>query len=759
MKYRSNITVASNIYVRTNDDVRLDENFVHNCRSGVALRKLDESLYGSWKSISLTEVQRREIEEDKGCMKALDGQMTHGPVRRGNTIVWECRCEYEQCEDFKSCMPNPIVREYSDLPSDEALRNDETLRYEWLDSIEKIFEMPEMAEIEGEAERETIPIEYSEAHFAVSGEYVRLEEPDAIIRAGVNSHILVNAGPGTGKTYTVVERLAHIIDSGSFDLSQVLVLCYTNAARDVILQRLDAKGMSAEVRQLVICTLDSLAWNNLSQKTDDDLFGLGYDGCIQRFNAEFDAEEWSDFEYVIVDELQDLVNERARMTLNILAALKCGYLLLGDKCQAIYDYDCAGADKVNSVGFYERLESLLPQDAVKYELIGNRRQSDELSRRSDNLREALLTFGIPEANEFFKHEIEKMSGKPFKTDNFEGLSAIGTTAILTRSNGEAEWISAKLHKKNIPHALLRSVNPRVSLHRWVADMFWDYREPRISRDDYIERHIVRTGGDERSALDSYNGILSTLAGNTGADFFDVQRLAGALRYGQDISPFMLNLPPSSLTVSTIHKAKGREFDHVYLLGGFSPASDNTEEARVWYVGATRPRNGLDCLKHGRWALRRPPTARWILQGVSRWSRAAFCSRIVVGLPGDTECRGFILGSLSEAVRRQAYIANHIKVNDPVELRLIDGVYGIFHDNNRIGELSDAARSSFLTSIKRFFKWSDIPPRLTDIYIGNIITVVPQTFPSEADAMFKESNFWLGVELTGFAKAEWHKGEK
>lgn len=754
MEYRSNITIASNIFNRVNNDIKQDPDFIHNCRGNVALRALEGHLFGSNVGVKLTKAQEKELKQGRRCSQAKDGQVTHGAIKKGNDLVFGCRCEYVDCHYFIQCMPNPIVRVRDDLWDTELSVNSQTLEYDRLGAVEKIIAPLENSF--SEAEEETIPTPFFQMPTVRSSEYKTIENHEAIILADLDTHILVNAGPGTGKTYSVIERLTHIIHSGKADLSQMLVLCYTKTARDVILQRLTERGLGAEARQMVICTFDSLAWSNLEQKTDTDLFSLGFNGCIALFNSLFEADEWTEFEYVIIDELQDLVNERAKMTLNILSAVQCGYLLLGDKCQAIYDYDCDGIEKLDSEMFYECLNALLPPDAIKYELLGNHRQSSELARHSNELRQVLLEFGVSDVNEYFEAEIQSAGSKTLTLDDFLEIPQNETRAILTRKNGEAEWISSLLHRKNIPHSLLRSVTPRVSLHRWIADLFWDYREPRISRCDFIERYIVRINEDQQTAERAFNAIISSLSagGCENAEYFELEELAETLKRRQDLSAILLNESYESLTVSTIHKAKGREFDHVYLLSGFSLNSENTEEARIWYVGATRPKMSLTPVKPFNLFVSKPtPMNRRMITGMKYG--CTYCRNIVVGLPDDVDPVGFISGDLTQALKTQQYIATQVQVNDNVEFVRDRDTYSIFHKKTLIGRLNPAVSDDFWAAIRMTGNKNNIPPRLLDVYVNHIVTVVPFYFPSGVDVMFKESKFWLGVELTGFAKADWH----
>lgn len=74
------------------------------------------------------------------------------------------------------------------------------------------------------------------------------EQREAVLHEG--SHLLIVAGPGTGKTLTLTHRIAHLVQSGKADPSQVLALTFTNkAAREMGGRtRLLLGDMSARVR-------------------------------------------------------------------------------------------------------------------------------------------------------------------------------------------------------------------------------------------------------------------------------------------------------------------------------------------------------------------------------------------------------------------------------------------------------------------------------------------------------------------------------
>jgi superfamily I DNA/RNA helicase len=460
--------------------------------------------------------------------------------------------------------------------------------------------------------------------FAAQDQYETLDDPSRIIESDIAAKILVNAAPGSGKTHTVIRRLEYIIrNQMAGDFSGVLVLTYTNAAKNEIQSRLKLGvpdgSLPNHAGNMDVCTFDSLATSYLAAIGVP--FGhLDYDERIRLFNDKFADDNFSNFEYVIVDELQDLVNERAEMVLNILGALKGGYLLLGDKCQAIYDYDCHDGDSVDSAEFYKRLDELFPPDILKYELSGNQRQTDRLAAMSNNLRRALLCFEPRLANELIADELKQIQAVN-SVDMFDFSDISKRTAILCRNNGEAEYVSHLFHKKHVKHTLLRSVAQTATLRRFIADCLWDYHaDSRMTRKEFVGRFRARITDDDETANNMFDALSEAAYGDT-RQAVEMEKLARTLcDPAAKLPDSLLNDIETMLTVSTVHKAKGREFDAVYLLDSdFSPDDGSTEEARVWYVGCTRAKAELYRLSGKNLYLKRSSNY------IQRWTRQKFHS--------------------------------------------------------------------------------------------------------------------------------------
>lgn len=77
------------------------------------------------------------------------------------------------------------------------------------------------------------------------------------------------------------------------------------------------------------------------------------------------------------------------------------------------------------------------------------------------------------------------------------------------------------------------------------------------------------------------------------DEYGIERLSSQLEDGAAVKP-----GDADITISTIHKAKGREWDHVTVIGDFLkkegiPVVTNAEQNRLLYVAVTRARASLD----------------------------------------------------------------------------------------------------------------------------------------------------------------------
>ncbi len=758
--YKSNIDQKSNIYIRheksfseKEDLPEKDAAFVARVIDGEALTLLQKHAGYNMTELTLTELQK-QILSKKDCGKNATGELTHGVALVNGKIEYQCRCENEKCPDFSKCKPFIPKRDLDYLGEDEP--SDKPLSSLGIDDKTDIFREPDSDLTEDTDVFSDEEIEAMENLRSDDGEFERLSGDDSrvkIIEAELNMKIVVNAAPGAGKTYTASERILFAAKKGA----KILAACRTDSAYEEIKARLIAS--KADLSGVTLGTFDILATKFLSDvgMTADELHEIPYTQRVELFNEKFEAARFADFDVLVIDELHYLTNERATAAVNILKASKGGYLLLADKERAALSYGSQSGCSVNCVDLYREIRAALSKDVKKYLLEGNRRQSENLEKMTEMLREALLAkstkSGKTESSESASvSEIcrKQLSELP-KTSAVEDLKIdekSGTAAILCRRSGDAEYVSWLLHKNKIPHTLIRENEQGISIGRYLADILWDHRESAIKREMFVKRYTARCENDPEHASAYFNALCEYIGGNK--DVLDCAALADKILLGGEIPSAILNARNNMLTVSTIGKAQGSEFDKVYLLGG--DVAEN--EGKALYFAETLPKSELGILSQsGRNTFRRNKNDRWIRTVRETYKAQAECVGFATGNADDVDEFSFVGGDIAEAVRRQAYISMNVKCGDEITLKLNGALYDIIHKNNVIGRMSASYSENLLDEFGGRRYLSDLPKTISQLFVTNVITFVSYKDSEDVPPEFRKKKFWLGVEISGFGTVE------
>lgn len=761
----SNINIVSNIYIRTNQALQTDVEFLKQVRGYKALSKIAPK--GSANVDNLTELQRSELDNTTPCIAVnnLLQEQCFGRVNSSEGIVCGCRCENLNCSHYDGCMAlansKKIVRGIPVKPdtSDDTQSSAEPLTYEYLGLTEESIVNNEIFNEKQAPQEEIVYKTFEESN----EDYTEIDDQKIIIESPFEEKILVNAGPGTGKTYTAIKRLEYVISKNWIkDYSNVAVLCYTKSAEKVIKTRINeqviAGRLPIEVNQIYICTVDSFATSYLRYIGDKDFQKMDYEQRIEHFNSTCKKKELDVFEYVIVDELQDFVNHRALMISTIIDAISCGCLLLGDKCQAIYDYSTKKGTNfsVTSVEFYNLVYNILPKDAKKYELTKNYRQENELSAISLKIRKALLKEDVQEVKQVIEKELAPFNLEPSTIAKFKPVIVKGRkTAILCRSNGEVELISCALHKAKIMHYTITS-NKKHYFKSEIALILWDYCENEITKDKFIARYLDRICYNECDALMLFQMLQEFSQTNTtNQDFIKKDDLWHALQSDNEPPEKLISTIEDAVVVTTVHRAKGSEFDDVYLIK--SNLSNKLEEARIMYVATTRAKENLKIVEITNIPFFKKANNR----NYDTSKRYNEVDVVHISIYDDINPESMLFGNFYDVVALQQYLLDKVKINDKVDLILKGNNYMIYHVKgtikNReqdvcIGVISNTAMRQLKNTI------NGLPPRISDVFISNIVTI-PQNITSKTvPVQFKESKFSLGVQLSGYAKFDWSYGD-
>lgn len=563
----------------------------------------------------------------------------------------------------------------------------------------------------------------------------------AVVEVPAAMRQIVIAGPGSGKTEVVSSLIENLVDEEDVDQSDgLLVISFSNVA----VQTVDRRLRDRDIGVINIQTMDSLANDLLGDLATDDYEHLGFDRRIAMATKLLSDEGWdrvSDLDHLIVDEVQDVVGVRADFLLEIIECLdaEAGFTLLGDPAQGIYDFQLRPVGKssatlsaTTSSDLLDRAEEL--GGARVRHLDGQYRALTRDASKAANLRAAVLPDGDPFELDEFHDEIVPLG-------TLEDLVAVsanwaGSTALLTATNGQALLVASALRRLGQQVQVKRSAHQRV-LARWIADLLGDVQTAGVSLRDF--ESLATTQGTSLDAKVLWRAARSVV-GSRGTEL-DLNRLARRIRAPRPLGPELLDDPSPQFVVSTVHRAKGLEFDNVILIDfprrpWLEDDPDAGEQMRTRFVALTRARSRIarvtgpdDRFVH---RFERPGTddGRWYRGGRQKWMTLSLEIRV-----DDLEpC-----APLSDDARK--HLTNSVHPGDPLSLGLnperstmTRPVYDVLHDGVVIARTTTdfgvdlAARTGTLERKRR--SW----PKLEGAQVESIATVVtdqPTTTPGEA----------------------------
>jgi len=612
-----------------------------------------------------------------------------------------------------------------------------------------------------------------------------LVRPDAtqarIIEAAPTARQLVLAGPGTGKTFVLIERLKHLVATG-IPGGTIVVLSYTRAAVREIRERLradvTAKLAHPDVRLAHIRTFDSMASVLLraaggdleSTSTYDDRIELftdtvrnGKDGVAHRLRGYFQRVG-----HLIVDEIQDLVGVRARMVMALLNCCPYGFTLLGDPNQAIYDYQTEEQGHPTSREFLAWLgEQRWNPELSEVRLERNYRQDASLQRLSARLVAVVASNddnddgrrAFDAALELVKElPLVDVPGSRRKTRSPDTASLFGErSCILCRTNGEVLDVMAVLARNGIPFHYQAGAEER-ALPAWIGRVLGGYTSPTIDEETFIQTFAEKVGDVYDISGSTAWEVLKRVEQGDG-NFIRLERLKQNLLWAFPDELCAHEQARTGVCVSTIHKAKGREFEHVHLLvsNGVHPEASFHEEARVVYVAVTRARAAVDRLKHTQGIILKQEQGAGKEDG-GRWLALRYGKVYAyeIGQPGDIDSLGpvnlYLFSDGQTVSETQEYIWQEVNVGDPVLVTKYQRgwhvFYRILHKDQAgkwhlLGQMSQAFRASVYAQLGRH------PWRFKYTYVVAKTTEVCQGWPEgRYDQRYLKSGLWMNIRLRG-----------
>ncbi len=824
----STVSFKSNLYEVKSDFIVNDRVFLSHIHDPFGLTFMKN------RGIRFTKVQDVQYFNASGhCSYAFKDDYPWGTVIDQNGNAHQvCRCLNTECGHFKRCRPDfdvselevkaqnvsfvekiKAVRTAVEVPLEvpEEVAPEETAKV----AAEVLYEEPEQrvekvvaeepaienllfekATPEEEkqpatelvVERKTDSQDIPEATF----ESFSVENQETIIRLSPDERTIVNAGPGTGKTWTLIEKLKYMLNDQDVSPENILVLCFSRAAVEVIRDRLKAAAEKDELPMnwhvVDIRTFDSfatylLAWakENIPEQLPEKyaLECHSYDDRISEATNLLQKQEdlLAGYQHIIVDEVQDLVGVRAQLVMALLNALpeECGFTLLGDSCQGIYDY-LSDADKtiMSSAEFYHAVFDKFRQ-ANYFSLEKNHRQNGVFGELAVPYRNAILTGSSQDQSRVAENLLQKIRTadidlKHFSISDAERYTRNGTLGILTRTNGQALQISSWLRTEGVPHQLQKP-NSSMDLASWIYDVFSNADTDVLDYSEFAEI-FEKLYSSQTDPAPYWDALISTQQDASKNHYEICDLLHGLIRNIRN--PLLFENPIKQrpkITVSNIHRAKGREFDTVLMLsdllkGVTDETQDNRLEHKVCYVALTRPKKNIEQVELS-------PQYINVEKGLSRrcskvkpgiGNRKGYITHIEVGLQNDLNQRSFAENAVTqELLSRELKPGTRLKFFICPESAGGEIVYRIATEDNEqltLGFTGFGFMTGIESVLQRVWKTSkaiDIKwfPRIwTDIYVDDFTTCLSTSKTGISGAKrFGDMYVWKGISVSGFARIE------
>ncbi len=396
-----------------------------------------------------------------------------------------------------------------------------------------------------------------------------------------SKYIVVAAGPGSGKTRVLVHKLASLLVLEDVKHEQLLMLTFSRAAATEFKKRLiDLVGNAAHY--VDIKTFHSYSFDLIGKQGNlDEAKDVVRRAAEMIENSEVEQPKIAK-SVLVIDEAQDMGADDFLLVQALMHQNEeMRVIAVGDDDQNIFAF--RGSDS-------KYMQSLVSEEGAKlYEMTDNYRSSRAVVDCANRYVQR-----IP--GRIKRTLIQSATGKKGKVKTVKSfldaeIKVQGSTAILTRTNEETMQVAYEIEQRG--------------LHATIAQSRDDFRFGNLAEVRYF---LKRLGRNEISLSkekwqEAKQRTLETYASSTCLSvikhFFADFEATRQVYYRSDLREYIFEsntedfiaVDDKSVFVSTIHKAKGREFDTVYLLSSVPDVRD-INDMRAYYVGLTRAKQNL-----------------------------------------------------------------------------------------------------------------------------------------------------------------------
>ncbi|NLL19829.1 MAG: AAA family ATPase, partial [Clostridia bacterium] len=423
-----------------------------------------------------------------------------------------------------------------------------------------------------------------------------------IINDRESRYIVVAAGPGSGKTRILVHKLAALLLMEDVKHEQLLMVTFSRSSATEFKKRL-LKLIGNAANFIEIKTFHSYCFDLLGRVGSLERSNEIIQEATRKIkNGEVEAGRITKT-VLVIDEAQDMdADEFALINALMEQNEEMRVIAVGDDDQNIYEFRGASSKYLKSL--------IVEKQAVMYELVENYRSKGNLIDFTNQFLQVIPnrlkhTPIIPVQRDNGKVKLIRYKSNNLiapLVDNILSESLAGTTCVLTKTNEEALQITGLLLKNGMQAKLIQS-NEGFSLYNLLEVRFF------LSQLNLPDSVYVISDDDWANAkqklAEKFSGSLNLeICMNMIKDFESTNPRS---KYKSDLEIYIRESKLEdffgenieSILVSTIHKAKGREFDNVFLmLDQFH--IDTAEAKRLLYVAMTRAKRNLFIHYNGRY---------------------------------------------------------------------------------------------------------------------------------------------------------------
>ncbi len=455
--------------------------------------------------------------------------------------------------------------------------------------------------------------------------------------------LLVTAGPGSGKTATITKKIEHLIKIEGYRPSDILALSYTNKTNEVLMNRV-WMVLGSQSKGISFYTFDRFANKLLGRRGEFGKNIINEAGEEIKGNGTIDRSMLNK-KILILDEAQDLNESKAGLVSNLMESIpELKLIAVMDPDQSIYEYASNNNDEpANPKKITELYKD---KGGKKFSLSINYRSKKEIIGNNEIFREEAIR--IPKRKPMKSADPYNVGGKVVQY-NAEDIN----TSICNCVIHDVEEIAKNTEQKSsLSIGILRfRKESRDDIYNFLVDYFEGkvinkkrvVVKKNITKDDNREKgelyfpiswldefhcliRELNDGLDERTGMVSKERICSCMnnlfgrystyyesiysepiekfmreyirkyANEKGINLRHLIDRLGDIRFDDFCDQYIYEDSRDGdivITVSTIHSAKGMEFDDVYMAYADEEKKNSGDDiSKVRYVAMTRARNNL-----------------------------------------------------------------------------------------------------------------------------------------------------------------------